>query len=55
MSSARPSFRSSKVAVTSLLFMSHVTELEALHDYLNRVELEALLPEAWAKSVAANI
>ena len=46
MASAHPTYRNSQVAVTSLLFISYVKEQEALHEYLNHLELEALLPTA---------
>ena len=54
MTSVHPPSRSSQVAVTSLLFMTCVAEQEALHDYLNRVELEALLPESWSRRSYTN-
>ena len=44
MASVRSPTRSSQVAVTSLLFLARVTEQEELHEYLNHLELEALLP-----------
>ena len=46
MASVHPPSRSSQVAVTSLLFLAQVTEQEELHEYLNHLELEALLPTA---------
>lgn len=46
MASVRPPTRSSQVAVTSLLFLAQVTEQEELHEYLNHLDLEALLPTA---------
>ena len=55
MTSVHPPSRSSQVAVTSMLFMTCVAEQEALHDYLNRVELEALLPEFWSKRPCTTI
>ena len=54
MASVHPPSRSSQVAVTSLLFLAQVAEQEALRDYLNRAELEALFPDVWSRRPCVN-